>query len=387
MNPTSLASAEIGDSPLFAQPQSLGEIRASALPQDSYYLAPNTGGYCAYSIVPQGAPTFSPSDFFSSEVKDLPAYFGKPTQLPVPPDLDFGAVIYEAWSDQAYSPDVSGLRWYLVGSGDRYEDFFGGILQYGRQLYQEWKADPLAMAEKTWPTPEDDGDISSGLIPSILEAWFHMGRLEDWLAQNDPDLLARAKPYLHYATEMPREGCASELTEDSYAYYTTREDRIYLLPRSIRLLRKNDFAAVAQTLAHEVAHRDTARNGLVLPSDEMMYRSLQYFHGLVAEDSLLQGVALSLLGPNFFDALSCRRLPMIPEEEIHAFMSDLSYGRSQSFARQSPATQRESIEAVSWLIEQVHREFPPSWNGLLADYVRLAEANHQQSRREILFTR
>lgn len=379
LNPISIASAEIGDLPRSPYPETLSEIRESAYPGENFYLVPSTGGLCAYPLQPLGAPTFSISDFFSREVEGLPALFGKPTTLAVPPGLEFGAAIYEPWNDQAYAPDARGLRWYLVGSGERYEQFLGGILQYGQKLFQEWQESPYNMATKTWPAPEDAKDSREKTAPvSAFVAWVQMSKLKGWMKVNDPQLWAKVEPYLHYAETMPKSDCSSEITEDSYAYYTPAEDRIYLLPRSIRLLMENDYAAVAQTLAHEVSHRENAQSGLVMPSDEMLQRSFEYFHAQVDHASPAWGIAISALGQDFFHGLSCNRLPLLPEEEIDAFLRDLSYGEAQAPARQSIATHEESADAVAWLIGQVHREFPSQWGALLSDYVRLGQANHEQ---------
>ncbi|HKX12999.1 MAG TPA: hypothetical protein VJP40_07595 [bacterium] len=376
----SILSAEV-DSVAHAngQPQSLKELRDVASPQDSFYLTPGNGGFCAYPIRPLGIPHFSLSDFFPLEAQKLPAIFGKPTALPAPPEVSFDAAIYEPYSDQVFVPEVRSLNWYLVGGAHDYHTFIQGIVEYTQSLLEEWRADPWQFLNKEWEAPEPSSNFSFQ-IPSTLEAWSAMAPFLDWLSQMDPALFADLQGRLQYRSEIPDHECQALGDDAVYAYYTPTTDQILLMPLAIRLMQEKDYPGVAQILAHEVAHRKNSQAGLVIPSDQLLQRSLDLFFHSAGEEIPLFGMVTGIFGPALRQELSCRRLPFLLEEEIDAHSKDLDYARSQPFLVQSEKMHQESVESLVWYLEQLDARFPSAWRTLAANYVRLAQANHEQSK-------
>lgn len=377
LNEGSVYSGEVSPLPVSIFAQDLEELKdRSAAP--SLYVVPGDGGFCAYPIRGSGGSNFKVSEFFSPELKSLPNLFGKPSSLAIPQNIPFTASLYDAGIQKFFAQDSSGKHWYLVGGQESYGNFIAGIVQYADSLLEEWRRDPWNFHKREWKSPEEE-PLAFGPThaPSPMEAWTAMDRFGAWLAMNDPHLYVASLGKMHYSERGPESGCPAPKNEDQYyAFYTTHDDRILLLPRTIRLMQARDFSAAAQVVAHEVAHRENAQSGLILPSIEMMQQSVGLFLGRAAEENPVYGIFLGLSDPLIRMELMCRRLPMLPEEELDAFSVDLNYGRGQPLMLQSLETQEESIDAIVWLIEQVDREFPPAWRSLMADYVNLAQANH-----------
>ena len=377
LNPMSVLSAEVDSKPHGdGQPRSLAELRDAAAPQDSFYLIPGDGGFCAYPLRPLGIPHFSLSDFFPPETQKLPALFGKPTTLPAPEAVSFNAAIYEPYSDQVFVPEVRSMNWYLVGGAHEYHTFIQGIVEYTPSLLEEWRADPGQFLNKEWESPEPSSNFSFQ-IPSTLEAWSAMAPFLNWLSQMDPALFAELQGRLQYTSKIPDHECQALGDDGVYAYYTPATDQILLMPLAIRLLQEKDYPGVAQILAHEVAHRKNSQAGLVIPSDQLMQRSLDLFFHSAGEGSPLFGMVTGIFGSGLRQELSCRRLPFLLEEELDAHSTDLDYGRSQPFLIQSEKMHRESTESLVWYLEQLDQKFPSSWRALAANYVRLAQALKQ----------
>jgi hypothetical protein len=200
-----------------------------------------------------------------------------------------------------------------------------------------------------------------------------------WLSVYDPALLASViQAKLQYSPELPAHECQIPGSEEVYAYYTPATNQILLMPPAIRLLQENDYAGVAQILAHEVAHRENSQAGLIIPSDQLLQRSLDLFFYSAGEESPLFGMVTGFMGPQLRQELSCRRLPFLLEEELDAHSTDLEYGQSQPFLVQSEKMYRESVESLVWYLEQLESKFPSAWRVLAANYVKLAQANRQR---------
>ena len=378
LNPASILSAEVGAQPHGdGQPRSLEELRDVAAPQDTFYLIPGTGGFCAYPIRPLATPHFSLSDFFPAEMQGLPSLFGKPTNLAAPAEVPLDAAIYEPHANQIFVPEVRSLHWYLVGGAPEYRAFLHGIEEYTHSLMQEWRAGPWQFLNREWEPPETSQSFLAPTI-STFEAWSSMGPFFDWLSQMDPALFSAIQGKLQYAAEVPDHECQSLGEEEAYAYYTPATDQILLMPPAIRLLQQNDYAGVAQILAHEVSHRENAQRNLVIPSDQLMQRSLELFFARSGAENPLFGMLTNYMGPQLWKELSCRRLPFLLEEEVDAHAKDLEYGRSRPFLVQSAKMHQESTESLEWYLEQLEKKFPGAWRSLAADYVALARARSQK---------
>jgi hypothetical protein len=376
LNPMSVLSAEV-DSSAYGdgQPRSLEELRDIAAPQDSFYITPGSGGFCAYPIRPLATPHFSLSDFFPAALQKLPALFGKPTTLAAPADVAINAAIYEPRADQIFVPEIRSMNWYLVGGAREYHTFLQGIVEYTQGLLEEWRADPIQFWNKEWETSESKFSLAA--TPSTLEAWTAMAPFMNWLSQMDPSLFSELQGRLWYTPEIPAHECQSSGAEETYAYYTPDTDQILLMPLAIRLLQEKDYAGAAQILAHEVSHRKNSQAGLIVPSDQLLQHSLELFFHSAGEESSLFGMLPSFAGPALWKELSCRRLPYLLEEEFDAHSTDLDYGRSRPFLVQSEKVRRESAESLVWYLEQLDQRFPRAWRSLAADYVSLAQALKQ----------
>lgn len=352
-----------------------------SLPQNAgpLYVEKLGDQYCAYPIQTNQFLLHSPfadDSIFPESARLLPNYFGKPTLLRQNRDTNSADMIYDPETQRYYAPDVAGLRWYLVGDETNALSFWEAVDHFTLQLQEN------AGKALLFPGTDETGwNFSAGGNPpnvwNTLSWSKSFGPFLAWLKKSDPELYTQAYGVLKIAFRAPHDPCDSAYLADAYAYYNPQEDKIHLMPRSLEQLENGNFAAVAQTLVHEVKHRDNFLRGLTSPTDEIATRSINFYLDAFGRRHLGSVVHFSALREHLFDKLYCSNLPLLPEEEFSAFAEEFHYAEGphgiahQAFA----APRREALDMTEGLSQVLFESLPVTWSFLAIQYVHLANSN------------
>ncbi len=312
----------------------------------------------------------SPQDWFRTPL------FGTPTSLRVGKEGEsHPGSIYDPGSGLFFAQDVRGARWYLIGDPFNYATFSAGIAGFTSRLYDTfWNLNPTFSPWVDIPEP-----IYSNLSspPSRTEALEEMEPFLRWLETFDPELRGEASglEYSETLPEQPGFDCPNPYLDSLYAFYDSPTDRIHLTPVAIEMLRRGEYEAVAEILAHERAHRRSYLAHLVVPSEQMLDHSVTWLMGAVIQQGLVPAALLPRLDHFLRNRAYCEFLPLLPEEEYQAFHHELDYSSEHSLSFHTHPLQEEARELSHDMNDILTDHFPAEWSVLGAQYVQLARRN------------
>jgi hypothetical protein len=364
----------ISRDPLSSHPQDPAElIRTLPTSDQPLYLEPQGSRVCAYPLRLAEPDGFEPEKIWAKNFRNGPWGFGIPTQIKSPAELLSGTIYDPARN--FYYHQGEGLKWYLGGDTRHYLDFHGAVHRYAVLLESLWEKNPLALFAR--PSGLDEAPPVPHAVPHE-EASKLMSRFFDWLRDNEPDLHQEVEGRVAFQSSPPSPPllesmfCRNNFLESAYAYFDSKTSQIFLLPPTLPWLKAGDFESVAQVLAHEAAHRKVIESGLVMPTPELLGRSLSLFIQNRIEANFFEGLLFTLFGSVLGQAAHCNLMPMIPEEEVQAHAKEVSYAFTRAHGRIDADMVDEALTGTQRLWGHLFRHFPPEWLAFSAEYLFLA---------------
>ncbi len=153
--------------------------------------------------------------------------------------------------------------------------------------------------------------------------------------------------------------CHREEKQELYAYYDPEPDKIFLMPRTLGMILRGEYPAAAGVLHHENTHRIHFQNGLVSPSQTMLYYSVESFLTRMAQNSTLESLLVFLGGDLIRTLLHCNVSPMIFEEEAAAFSQDILYTYRHPEIEAIFPYRQESQEFLDYSLQSLRHYFLP----------------------------
>src|SRR4029434_10468264 len=279
--------AVIEPEPLSQKPLSLQEIRfGNRLPASPFYLSSLDHRSCVYRVrtLEDQPDPLLPDHFTDSKFwRDMRPFFGIPTELlTVNAPQQLRGALYDGRGDYFYTPKLESSQWYLIGDHKNYTDFLTSISQFSAYLSDLWENEPLALFAKSFQIFQSTG--GDGPLPSLSkkEASEEIEKFLRWLKRFDPDLWknvrnVRFSPKMTGSTLLQNIFCSQDPKDSPYAFFDPEWGDIHLLPPAINLLKKGQYEAVTQILVHERAHQRVIQSGMVMPSHELLHRSISHF--------------------------------------------------------------------------------------------------------------
>jgi len=324
----------------------------------------------------------------SSEIvkPDVFPPFGIPTPLrSLPKGMVPRGFLYQPGEETFYSADSNGLKWYVFGGRNDYQNLLHSIFEYSKFLGTLWRENPFY-----YLPPVSDEAMRPELTPrlNLQEANDEIGKYLSWLAGYDPELSENASNAVVFSSAPIR---------NEFAHYNAESGKFVFLPRLIQMLKDRKYESVTSILVHEKAHRLEAEEGLAIPSRELLHRAIGHFiKNLMSEfsesfeksprqtwlnsmesifpETILEGLH-AISRPEFWRLLGICAL----QDSIHQLIfehftaGDLSENEIQARARQYAYAanqaphpdflrmQNEVLEGIDQRWRHLARVFPPQW--------------------------
>ncbi len=373
--------ATIEPEPLYPNPLTLDEIRfSSRLPTGPLYLDHIAERSCVYRVRPsegEHEDPLAPHRFIEDRfLGDVLPYFGIPTHLrtaSASPELH--GAIYDGRRDHFYGAELGSSRWYLIGDAVNYSGYIRSVAQFAGDLRELWQENPLSFfrqALETYLAPPQE----SRPIPSPFQGRREIERFQRWLGDFDPDLAKAVSRRLRYSessafTLMEMAVCGARHDDSTYAYWESEWGEIHLLPRTIELLRRREYAAVAEILSHELAHQWTSQSGLVRPTIQLFHHGVAHFIAGQSLESPWQELFFKVFQAPLVVALQCRFLSQVPEEEAQAYSRNFVYSMEKLGAERGVVLPT-ALASYDLLWREAQENFPIDWQRLSFQYFLLA---------------
>jgi len=184
---------------------------------------------------------------------------------------------------------------------------------------------------------------------------------------------------MSYSPEMRRDSLlenllfGNELGESAYAYFESEWNEVHLLPASLQLLKERRYEEVAQILSHERAHQSIVQSGMVIPSVELLHRSVEFFLGMQETTDPVDKLIQSALRNIFHLGIHATFLSMVPEEEAQAHTQEFIYALERLPRHKTQTLRKEALDGIHLLWGHAQEFFPPSWMLLSAQYFLMSQ--------------
>ena len=120
-----------------------------------------------------------------------------------------------------------------------------------------------------------------------------------------------------------------------------------------------------------------------MPSEILFHHSLEKFLGKILPEGFggmfLEPLAKELM----FPVLSQVLMPLIPEEELHAFSEELRYAKEKGLGESTLSLQKEAREIHDHILSQLQEYFPKDWFDLSLQYYLFASEFQDDERKEL----
>lgn len=361
----------IDGAPEHRDPQSLNFLTNTCHAKGEMRLLQDQGdGFCSYKLRTRDSEPlrFPAKEMISSKFPGLENYFGIPgTLVTKATDLPPTTALYDASSQLFYGLSHYYKNWFLIGPQDNFFLFQEGIKTFAQDLLDTWLTNP-----KEFFTP-----LSAEPLSSQGEEW-DIGEAEGWieiflawLENYDPSLSKQVKGKVAYASLAQRktDGMDSNLFN---AYYSDREEMIYLSPWFLDKMAEGNYLVVAEALKHEQTHREDFAMGVAWPSQQTCLRGVEIFLSQISEDNYSEPIISDFSMQHFQRLLIDKYCPYLFEEEAAAYMEQWQYRNQHS---------EESLLEENAFFEKwgaLEQNFSPGVVELAGQYYELVQSTRQE---------
>lgn len=309
--------------------------------------------------------------------------FGAPTHLVLDSDsLPPRGNLFDPKNNIFYGQDLHSLKWFVIGPEENFLNYLIGTYKFAHHLYSLWQENPLQLLlEPKWNYPKMAAPNSEPFPKQ--EAQKEIQNFLTWLKKNDHTLWKNIRTKVEYGPSMKYGGfmnylaCHSDLNEKLYAYYDPNESKIFLLPKTIGMLKRGEYEAASLVLSHEYSHSINFSEGFTVPSEQMASGAIELFLAGISQDSVWESLLVSFLGSFLFSRIQCNMVPLHFGEEAAAFDYDFSYSKQLTQTKSLKPYQKESQNYYNYIWETLAKNYPPEWTILAKKYFTLARSHNK----------